>query len=130
MKLCRLLLFIILTNIILHLFNCSCFFITIHLGHHFYDSKEQCVPETRIKDELLLRLFLTHPFYGKPSCSYQLLYQLSYNIMKDIREVERILIKLLHNSVSKWPVPYLFGLVSLFNGISTFVGYLMPKPFS
>ena len=23
-----------------------------------------------------------------------------------------------------------FGLVSLFNGISTFVGYLMPKPFS
>ena len=22
-----------------------------------------------------------------------------------------------------------FGLVSLFNGISTFVGYLMPKPF-
>ena len=24
----------------------------------------------------------------------------------------------------------LFGLVSLFNGISTFVGYLMPKPFS
>ena len=26
--------------------------------------------------------------------------------------------------------PQLFGLVSLFNGISTFVGYLMPKPFS
>ena len=24
----------------------------------------------------------------------------------------------------------LFGLVSLFNGISTFVGYLLPKPFS
>ena len=23
-----------------------------------------------------------------------------------------------------------FGLVSFFNGISTFVGYLMPKPFS
>ena len=23
-----------------------------------------------------------------------------------------------------------FGLVSMFNGISTFVGYLMPKPFS
>ena len=23
----------------------------------------------------------------------------------------------------------LYGLVSLFNGISTFVGYLMPKPF-
>ena len=23
-----------------------------------------------------------------------------------------------------------YGLVSLFNGISTFVGYLMPKPFS
>ena len=23
-----------------------------------------------------------------------------------------------------------FGLVSLFNGISTFVGYLIPKPFS
>ena len=23
-----------------------------------------------------------------------------------------------------------FGFVSLFNGISTFVGYLMPKPFS
>ena len=23
-----------------------------------------------------------------------------------------------------------FGLVSLFNGISTFVGYVMPKPFS
>ena len=23
-----------------------------------------------------------------------------------------------------------FGLVSLFNGISTFVSYLMPKPFS
>ena len=23
-----------------------------------------------------------------------------------------------------------FGLVSLFNGVSTFVGYLMPKPFS
>ena len=23
----------------------------------------------------------------------------------------------------------MFGLVSLFNGISTFVGYLMPKPF-
>ena len=23
-----------------------------------------------------------------------------------------------------------FGLVSLFDGISTFVGYLMPKPFS
>ena len=26
---------------------------------------------------------------------------------------------------AKW-----IGLVSLFNGISTFVGYLMPKPFS
>ena len=26
--------------------------------------------------------------------------------------------------------PAWFGLVSLFNGISTFVGYLMPKPFS
>ena len=26
-------------------------------------------------------------------------------------------------------VLYLTGLVSLFNGISTFVGYLMPKPF-
>ena len=25
---------------------------------------------------------------------------------------------------------YLFGLVSLFNGISTFIGYLMPKLFS
>ena len=25
---------------------------------------------------------------------------------------------------------YKFGLVSLFNGISTFVGYLMPKPLS
>ena len=25
---------------------------------------------------------------------------------------------------------YGFGLVSLFNGISNFVGYLMPKPFS
>ena len=25
---------------------------------------------------------------------------------------------------------YWFGLISLFNGISTFVGYLMPKPFS
>ena len=23
-----------------------------------------------------------------------------------------------------------FGLVSLFNGLSTFIGYLMPKPFS
>ena len=33
-----------------------------------------------------------------------------------------------------WPfqllIPKSFGLVSLFNGISTFVGYLMPKPFS
>ena len=27
-------------------------------------------------------------------------------------------------------VPVMFGLVSLFNGISTFVGYLMPKLFS
>ena len=27
-------------------------------------------------------------------------------------------------------VAVLFGLVSLFNGISTFVGYLMPKSFS
>ena len=25
---------------------------------------------------------------------------------------------------------FLFGLVSLFNGISTFIGYLMPKLFS
>ena len=25
---------------------------------------------------------------------------------------------------------YIYSLVSLFNGISTFVGYLMPKPFS
>ena len=25
---------------------------------------------------------------------------------------------------------YRSGLVSLFNGISTFIGYLMPKPFS
>ena len=25
---------------------------------------------------------------------------------------------------------FMIGLVSLFNGISTFVGYLMPKPFS
>ena len=31
----------------------------------------------------------------------------------------------LRNRVQRW-----FGLVSLFNGISTFVGYLMPKPFS
>ena len=28
------------------------------------------------------------------------------------------------------PIAYWFGLVSLSNGISTFVGYLMPKPFS
>ena len=27
-------------------------------------------------------------------------------------------------------IEYIFGLVSLFNGISTFAGYLMPKLFS
>ena len=35
--------------------------------------------------------------------------------------------QILNNSVQ---YKYWFGLVSLFNGISTFVGYLMPKPFS
>ena len=29
----------------------------------------------------------------------------------------------------KWSKDYWFALVSLFNGISTFAGYLMPKPF-
>ena len=30
----------------------------------------------------------------------------------------------------KFLILWLIGLVSLFNGISSFVGYLMPKPFS
>ena len=30
----------------------------------------------------------------------------------------------------KYNISKSIGLVSLFNGISTFVGYLMPKPFS
>ncbi len=32
--------------------------------------------------------------------------------------------------ISIFTLPGLFGLVSLFNGILTFVGYLMPKSFS
>ena len=41
-------------------------------------------------------------------------------------------LSLSYNSVTALsPVPYaLFGLDSLFNGISIFIGYLMPKPFS
>ena len=40
----------------------------------------------------------------------------------------------LYSLIMRWIISYKeifdwFGLVSLFNGISTFVGYLMPKPF-
>ena len=38
-----------------------------------------------------------------------------------------ILIRIIFNQIY---LSQRFGLVSLFNGISTFAGYLMPKPFS
>ena len=39
--------------------------------------------------------------------------------------VVKTLVTLARADIYDW-----FGLVSLFNGISTFLGYLMPKPFS
>ena len=49
-------------------------------------------------------------------------------IVKNEDEIEWIiLVNVIFSIVG--PFGNLFGLIALFNGISTFVGYLMPKPF-
>ena len=47
-------------------------------------------------------------------------YSISYTFPQAFHSVDRIMQVCI----------FWFGLVSLFNGISTFIGYLMPKPFS
>ena len=50
---------------------------------------------------------------------------------KELRVRRQRYVRVEENGEKRKKIPSLrFGLVSLFNGISTFVGYLMPKPFS
>ena len=58
----------------------------IHLGHYFYDDKEQCRLKIITKDKFPMRFKPTFSSTsGKPGSMYQLLYQYQYKGMNGIK---------------------------------------------
>ena len=85
------------------------------------------------REFIFIEVYYTPPRHTNPACGYHsIVVQDPYWLVRTIQDVP---LCRAHTFVNKYAVnvqrgSLADGLVSLFNGISTSVGYLMPKPFS